>query len=169
MHESLPLFILVFVLSTEVTRFLWGVVKTRRVSRPQMGPELKGVSEQNGTKVQVPAQPYTPDGLLGDPLMGTCLDTTDTSWGREHAQRTKSGCAQQRLMITEAVESERCLVFPSPLPPLPSLSIFFQKLFTHVFHCMCMSALCTYIHTCTSACSACRGLKVLGLLEQKLL
>lgn len=56
-HESLPSFILVLVLSTEVTRFLWGVVKTRRVSRPQMGPELKGVSEKNQTKGQVPAQP----------------------------------------------------------------------------------------------------------------
>lgn len=83
----------VFVLSTVVTRFLWGVVKTRRASRPQKGPELKGVSELNRTKGQVPAQLYTPDGLLGDPLMGTCPDATDTSWGREQAQRTKSGCA----------------------------------------------------------------------------
>lgn len=62
LRESLPSFISVFVLSPGVTRFLWGVVKTRQASRPQKGPELKGVSELNGTEGQVPAQPYTQMG-----------------------------------------------------------------------------------------------------------
>lgn len=105
-----------------------------------MGPELKGVSEQNGTKGQVPAQPYTPDGLLGDPLMGTCLDATDTSWGREQAPRTKSGCAQQRLMIAEAVERARaCPPLSSSSSPI-SFYFFFSKI---IYSCFSL-----YVYEC---------------------